>query len=86
MEKPDARVKDAAFTLLFRRPKLHAQSVRTERWRFTRWSDGETELYDHDHDPEELKNVADQHADIVNELTVRLQALPGLVPGNSLIP
>lgn len=86
LEKPDARVKDAAFTLLFRRPKLQAQSVRTERWRFTRWSDGETELYDHDHDPEELKNVADQHADIVNELTVRLQALPGLVPGKRSIP
>lgn len=77
---PDASVKDSACTLVSRGPKLHAQSVRTERWRFTRWSDGQTELYDHAQDPEELHNVASHHAGVVNELTARLQTLPRPAP------
>jgi iduronate 2-sulfatase len=48
LENPTASIKDAAFSLLTRGPKLHAQSIRTARWRFTRWSDGQTELFDHD--------------------------------------
>jgi uncharacterized sulfatase len=36
------------------------RSVRTERWRYTEWDDGRqgAELYDHDHDPAEMKNLA----------------------------
>ena len=78
LKSPATSIKDAAFTLLVRNPKLHGQSVRTARWRFTRWSDGETELYDHDADPEELKNVSNQHADIVADLTARILKLPPL--------
>ena len=33
-------------------------SVRTERWRYTRYSDGGEELYDHNIDPHEWKNLA----------------------------
>jgi uncharacterized sulfatase len=80
LEKPDALVKDAAFTLVTRGPRLYGQSLRNARWRFTRWSDGQTELYDHDHDPEELRNVAGEHADIIRELTSRLQAIGKLIP------
>jgi len=75
LEKPDARVKDAAFTLISRSPKLYGQSIRTARWRFTRWSDGQIELYDHDQDPEEHHNVADQHADVISDLTIQLQII-----------
>ena len=75
---PAARIKDAAFTLVTRSPKLHAQSIRTARWRFTRWTDGQTELYDHDADPEELQNVSAQHPDVAAELTARIQKLPAL--------
>jgi iduronate 2-sulfatase len=70
--KPDAVVKETAFTLVSRGPKLYGQSLRNVRWRFTRWSDGQTELYDHDHDPEEIHNVADKHADVVKELTAEI--------------
>jgi iduronate 2-sulfatase len=73
--KPDALVKDAAFTLVYRGPKLYAQSVRNSRWRFTRWSDGQTELYDHDLDHEEVNNVADHHPDVTKELALRLEAI-----------
>ena len=33
-------------------------SVRTERWRYIRYADGSEELYDHDADPLEWKNLA----------------------------
>lgn len=77
---PAASIKDAAFTLLTRSPKLHAQSIRTARWRLNLWSDGATELYDHDADPEELHNVAEQQPKLVQDLAVRLQSLPKLSP------
>jgi iduronate 2-sulfatase len=80
LENPTASIKDAAFSLLTRGPKLHAQSIRTARWRFTRWSDGQTELFDHDTDPEEHYEVSAQHADVVTELTARIQTLPSLAP------
>ncbi|MFN7565434.1 MAG: iduronate sulfatase, partial [Prosthecobacter sp.] len=71
-----ASIKDAAFTLVTRGDKLYGQSIRTARWRLTRWSDGQTELYDHETDPEELHDVSAQHRDVVAELTARLQKLP----------
>jgi arylsulfatase A-like enzyme len=33
-------------------------SVRSERWRYTRYANGDEELYDHDTDPMEWKNLA----------------------------
>ena len=80
LENPEAAVKDAAFTLVTRGPKLHGRSVRTDRWRFTRWSDGQAELYDHDADPEEHRNVATNHPGIVADLEATLTTLPRLVP------
>ena len=40
--------------------KMMGYSIRTERWRYTEWNGGErgVELYDHERDPEELKNLA----------------------------
>jgi uncharacterized sulfatase len=73
---PAASIKDAAFTLVTRGANFHGQSVRTARWRFTLWSDGQTELYDHDKDPEENHNVAKANPKVVTELGTRLKALP----------
>jgi uncharacterized sulfatase len=73
-----SQIKDAAFTLVTRSSKLRAQSIRTDRWRFTRWSDGQTELYDHESDPEELHDVSSQHPDIIADFSTRLQELPPL--------
>ena len=72
---PIAKVKDAAFTLVTRGQGLYAQSVRTDRWRLTRWSDGQTELYDHDTDPEEHHNLSATHPDHVRMLASRLKKL-----------
>ncbi len=45
-------------------------SVRTERWRYIRYSDGGEELYDHNIDPHEWKNLASDPklADIKKQL------------------
>ena len=75
---PSVTLKDAAFTLVSRGPKLHGQSIRTDRWRFTLWSDGQTELYDQEQDPEELHDVSKLHESVVRDLTARIRSLPKL--------
>ena len=76
LTNPAATTKDAAFTLVTRGPKLHGQSVRTERWRFTQWSDGIQELYDHESDAEENHNLAKANPTVVEELAARLKTRP----------
>lgn len=52
-------------------------SLRTPRWRYTEWDEGRqgVELYDHEHDPRELTNLAQspQHAQTVAELSQQLR-------------
>jgi uncharacterized sulfatase len=50
--------KPAAFTLVARGQNQYGQTVRTERWRYTRWSDGTDELYNEVNDPQETRNLA----------------------------
>ncbi|MBM3855556.1 MAG: sulfatase, partial [Verrucomicrobia bacterium] len=66
--------KRAAFTLVTRGPQQRGDSVRTARWRYTEWSDGARELYDHDADPEETRNVAAAYPEVVEDLRVLLPA------------
>lgn len=80
LAQPAASIKDAAFTLVTHGSKAHGQSVRTTRWRFTRWSDGQTELYDHDIDGEENHNVALANPAVVAQLDARLKSLPPYKP------
>lgn len=70
--------KDAAFTLVTRGPQRYGQSARTARWRFTQWSDGTSELYDHDADSEETRNVAaaPANAAVVKVMKTLLATLP----------
>lgn len=48
------------------------RSVRTQRWRYTEWDHGRRgrELYDHDNDPREFKNLVDdpKFAEVVREM------------------
>jgi uncharacterized sulfatase len=60
LTKPDAEWNRPAFTQV-ERGGAPGRSVRTPRWRYTEWGeegkDG-TELYDHQSDPGEMKNLA----------------------------
>jgi arylsulfatase A-like enzyme len=54
LKDPSAEWNHAALTTHGR----NNHGVRTERWRYIRYSDGGEELYDHDADPLEWKNLA----------------------------
>jgi uncharacterized sulfatase len=59
LEEPAQAWKAGAYTQL-RTPQGPGRSVRTERWRYTEWDGGRlgAELYDHDADPHEYRNLA----------------------------
>lgn len=64
-----------AFTQVTRRGEprpIMGRSVRTERWRYTEWAEGNqgTELYDHANDPHEYRNLANDpnHAKTLSEM------------------
>lgn len=81
LDDPQLEWKDAAlsqYPRTFRGRKLMGYSMRTDRYRFTRWVDRKDhskvdaiELYDHETDPEENVNIADDaaNAELVAELT-----------------
>lgn len=66
-------------------------TIRTPRWRFTEWDEGSAgaELYDHQEDPLEQRNLAEapQHADTVAELSGQLrQAVQTTLPPSGEVP
>jgi uncharacterized sulfatase len=64
LRDPGKAVKAAAFTQLQKKEAI-GKSVRTERWRYTEWGDNGAkgvELYDHETDPGEFKNLAEDPA------------------------
>ena len=49
------------------------RTLRTDRYRITEYEDGAVELFDHENDPYETRNVAEDEAEVVEELLVRLR-------------
>lgn len=83
LEDPQAAWEHAAYTQVTRsRGKdagdLMGRSVRTERWRYSEWDGGKAgaELYDHETDPNEYKNLArdPKYAATVEEMKKRLDS------------
>ncbi len=76
LDAPAAAWTKAAHTQVWR-GAFPGYSVRTERWRYTEWDHGKqgVELYDHDNDPHEFKNVANdpKHTTVVREMKLLLQ-------------
>lgn len=56
---PSQTGKTAAFTIVMRGDNQRGDSIRTDRWRYTEWSDGTRELYDHQSDSEENHNLSE---------------------------
>ena len=82
LKDPKAMWDKPAYTQV-KRKELMGRSVRTERWRYTEWDEGRagTELYDHQHDPDEFNNLSGDPAlkDTREELAQLLRK--GLVTG-----
>ena len=75
LDDPDASWPHVALTTFG--PGNH--SVRTSRWRYTRYADGSEELYDHDVDPQEWRNLAavtPRPAEITAAVTALRERLP----------
>jgi uncharacterized sulfatase len=77
---PKAVLHDGACTQARRGAKAEywGRSVRTTRWRCTEWNEGRDgiELYDHDADPREYTNLAQdpRYAGVLQELRALLAA------------
>jgi N-acetylglucosamine-6-sulfatase len=54
-------------------------AVRTERWKYVAYENGERELYDLRADPYEVENLAGTMPEVEDELSVRLETLKGCV-------
>ncbi len=72
-------------------PGFFGYSLRTPRWRYTEWDGGKAgrELFDHDADPKELTNLADDpaHAAQVGELSGLLhEAVKSTFPADGKTP
>jgi iduronate 2-sulfatase len=83
LDKPDRPWKTAAFSQYPRSRNLMGYSMRTDRYRFTAWVDRNdhakveaTELYDHQSDPQENRNIAGkpENTALVKELAAQLAA------------
>jgi uncharacterized sulfatase len=71
LTKPDAAWNRPAYSQVQRGtdqtppgPPVMGYSVRTERWRYSEWDHGKlgSELYDHENDPHEYRNLAKDSA------------------------
>lgn len=87
LEDPESAWTKPAFTQVARgNPKAGAgkakqfmgRSIRTERYRYTEWDEGRqgVQLYDHQSDPKELRNLAEDqaHAEALKDLRKQLHA------------
>ena len=71
LKDPKKEWKPALMTM-----KKNNHAIRSDRWRYIRYSDGTEELYDHDEDPWEWKNLAkdQKYADVIAEHKKHLPA------------
>lgn len=85
LEDPARNGKAAAFTLVTRGQGKYGQTVRTDRWRYTRWSDGTAELYDETTDRDETRNLAADsgHAPAIGQLKKLLDAIGPFRPAGA---
>ncbi len=87
----DAAVRVARSAAAGSSNQFFGYSLRTPRWRYTEWDEGEQgrELYDHDADPHEITNLANDsaHAQTVAKLSEQLrEAAKGTFPASGQTP
>ena len=85
LQYPDDRIRDHAFHA-YPNAKL-GRAIRTDRYRLVEWKtpgqppeSGEMELYDYSSDPHELRNLATDQPQVVQQLLAILNRYPEAVP------
>lgn len=94
LDNPNRNWKGTAFTQILRPGDGHpvvGRSVRTDRWRYSDWGGGKAgeELYDHDSDPFEFTNLANnpKYKSVVEKLRSQLQdKIKAAVPSTPFNP
>lgn len=78
LKNPQTKWESTAFSYL----NDQYASIRTERFRFTRYKDGQIELYDHTKDPHEWKNEGNnpEYTEILKKLSKRLPLIEDMAP------
>ena len=78
LQNPESKWESSAFSYL----NNQYASIRTERFRYTRYKQGQTELYDHSKDPNEWTNQVNnpEYASVVKELEARLPTIDKMAP------
>ena len=73
IRNPKAAGKEMAYTVVARGPKL-GKAIRTDRWHYTLWPDGNVELYNLKTDPTEEQNLAavEKHKDSIKLMRAKL--------------
>ena len=71
MRDPSQSGREAAFGLW-----NNCVTVKTDRYRYTEWKNGDQMLFDHENDSAENKNIANhpEYAEVVKELSGKLKA------------
>ena len=74
LDNPNVPGKEVVYTVVTRGKNL-GRAIRTDRWRYARWPDGE-ELYDLENDIEEHFNLAEkkEYAPVMSDLRKRFKA------------
>ncbi|MCH2205547.1 MAG: sulfatase [Lentisphaerales bacterium] len=76
LNDPKAKWNKPAITQIHHAADKQGYSLRNERWRYTEWNGGKDglELYDHENDPQEVHNLAEdsQYALLIKELSQQL--------------
>jgi len=94
LDKPDRNWKGTAFSQVLRpgdgNPVV-GRSIRTDRWRYSDWGGGKAgeELYDHDSDPFEFTNLANnpKYKSVIEKLRPQLQEkIKATVPSTPFNP
>jgi iduronate 2-sulfatase len=98
LSDPDLSWEGEAYTQILRPGYAHPEgrpvmgrSIRTDRWRYTDWNEGDegSELYDHLNDPHEFTNLAGQpeFTEIIFEMREKLEShASGKVPNTPFNP
>ena len=74
LRRPETNGKETAYTVVSRGSRL-GRAIRTDRWRYSIWPDGE-ELYDLKEDPTEQNNLAraNKYSDVLGSMRQHLNA------------